>query len=607
MTRRLGCFSVNSRPLSHRLTLRNTLLSLSLLALAGCSTTAQKNEAADADTAKEQKEQTEQVIAADQPDIEKMLAEYRPFERNTLFDILAAEMAAKDSRLDITLGNYLKQAHYTKDPGIVARAMRIARYMKAHQATLDAARLWLSIEPTSEEALQVATIELIRIGRFREAMAHIDTLLSQSANINFDFLVKGSKPLTEERREEVISHLSNLLNKYPNHPQLWFTRALLQDQNGNAEAALEDIDQTIFIKKDYINAIVFKSKLLISADNEEEAISLLKNSLSRSPDDKRLRIIYARTLIELKKVKEAQKQFEILVEDNPQDIDLKLSLALISWENGLEEQAIQYLEEIIGAGRKTDEANFYLGQISAKEERLDDAIRYFRQVHNGSFFARANIQIALIQAEQNELEEAIATLTNARVQSPHHGLELFITQADIMTQAGDYEGAHNLLTDALIKYPNDHNILYSRAMIAEKLDRLDWLEADLNMIITSRPNNAMALNALGYTLADRTDRLEEAHDLIQRAVALEPRDPAILDSLGWVYFKQKEYDLAVKYLEKAYNLMPDPEIASHLGEAYWVTGKKEKALEIWNQALETSPDNELVMETMRRLEVENGS
>ncbi len=526
---------------------------------------------------------------------------YRPFEKSTLFDLLSAEMAAKNSRPDITLGHYLKQAHYTKDPAVVARAMRIARYMKAHQATLDAARLWLSIEPDSEEALQAATIELIRIGRFEEAMEHIDTLLSQSATINFDFLVNGSRSLTEARRQEVLNHLVDLLKKYPNHPQLWFTRALLEEQSGDTEAALKNIDHTIFIKKDYLSAIIFKSKLLISLNKEQEALQLLEEALDDFPDSKRMRVIYARTLIEQDQLKEAQKQFEVLVNDHPEDNDLLLSLALIAWENGLDDQATTYLETLIAKGENADEAHTYLGQMATKRKEPALAIQHYRQVSKGSMFSNAQIQIARIQANTGELDAAVSTLQNARAQDPHHAIELFVTQSDIISNAGQHQQAYELLSSALSKHPNQKNLLYSRAMVAEKLGRIDQLEEDLRAIINTNPNSALALNALGYTLADKTDRLDEAHSLIQRAIALEPNDPAIIDSLGWLYFKKHNYKMALHYLQKAYDLFQDPEIASHLGEAYWASGKQEKALQIWRAALERTPENKIITQTMQRL------
>lgn len=566
--------------------------------LSGCSTLSKKNRS----------ENTSQEAAKDDNLVPSTAAplspsDFQPFDKETLYDLITAEMAAKDARLDITLGNYLKQAHYTKDPAVVARALRIAQYMKAYQATLDAARLWLSIEPNNQEALQTATIELIRIGRFRDAIDNIDTLLQQSATIDFDFLVEHSRPLGKEDRTEIIKQMASLLQKYPTHPQLWFTKALLEGQNSDNETALKDVNQTLFLKKDYLSAIFFKAKLLQTLDKGSEAIALLQKTLSSESDKKRVRITLAKTYLELNQLEKAQQEFEILVANHPNDHDLKLSLALISWENKLEERAIFYLESLINNGHKLAEAHTYLGNIFAQNQENEKAIQQFRHIRQGPFYVRAQIYIAQLQAQQDQIDAAVSTLQNARSQSPHSAIELYIAESDILTEAKRYNTAFDLLSAALSSFPNNPGLLYTRSLVAEKMDRLGQLETDLRAIIAIDPNSALALNALGYTLADRTDRLEEALKLVQQAMSQEPNDPAIIDSLGWVYFKMGDHQKAIYFLQKAYDILPDGEIAAHLGEVFWVLNKETLAKKIWREALNKSPNHPLLTETLQRLGV----
>lgn len=545
--------------------------------------------------------QSDTAIDTDTPVQEQAEIQYESFEAETLYDIMVAEMAGKQNRLDVTLGNYLKQANKTRDPGIIARAMRIAKYMRAHQATLSAAELWLQVEPNNLEALETASVELMRAGDFSKALEYMDTILASNGNANFDFLVYHAKHIDNQQRQYIINNLTQLLEKYPSNPQLWFTKALVEQQNEDFQSALDSTETAIQLDEQYISAIIAKSRLLIQLDRNSEALKILKKAIKSHPDHKRLRVIYAKTLIAANDLKGAQEQFEILSETYPNDTDLLLSLALISWENKQNDQARQFLQQLIDGNSKPDEAHNYLGQIAASEKNYEEAIKQYQQVRLGPYFSSAQIQIALITYEIGNFEKALQLLDEAIGKQPENAVQFYITKSDLLMREEKGQEALDILSQALEQYPDDSNLLYTRAMLAEELDNLDLLEKDLRTIIAGDPNSALALNALGYTLADRTNRLDEALMLIQKAYEIEPNDPAIIDSMGWIHFKMGEYKKALEYLRQAYQNFNDHEIASHLGEVLWVSGQHDEAINVWKKGLEEHPESDYLKETIKRL------
>lgn len=519
---------------------------------------------------------------------------------NTLGDLMLAEMASKQNRLDVTLGNYIKQAHQTHDPEIIARASHIAQYINANQAALDMAKLWISVEPNNIEALQLLTIHMIRTLNFDEAMHYMDRLLALKAKANFDFLIAQASQLNKTQRNAVIQTLNQLLQKYPNEAQLWFTKAILSEQNAEHDQALELINTSLDLEPNAIAAIIFKATLLVNKQKNQDALKLLKKSVKRNPENKRLGIVYARLLIQNNQLKLAQHQFTDLVNRNPEDSDLLLTLALLSWENKLNNQAKNYLQKLVAQQQKINEAYYYLGQIAETENDPKGAISYYQKISETPQYGQAQIAIAELYAKEHQLPQARKTLREARDQQPAQAVPFYIIEAELLTQAKEIDEAHQLFDTALIAYPNNIDLLYGRAMLFADQQKHTAMEDDLRKILQLDANNVMAMNALGYSLAERGERLSEAISLIEKAAVLKPNDPAILDSLGWVYFKNGNLSTAQQYLQKAYQIMQDHEIAAHLGEVLWLSGYQQEAKRIWQQAIKSKPDSQPLQQTMQR-------
>ncbi|HAQ86777.1 MAG TPA: hypothetical protein DCR78_10110, partial [Pseudomonas sp.] len=341
--------------------------------------------------------------------------------------------------------------------------------------------------------------------------------------------------------------------------------------------------------------------LLQILERGNEAMPLLENSLRLHPEDKRLRLTYARLLVEQDRFEDAMGEFATLVQQHPSDDDLRFSLALVCLEAQAWREAIVYLEELIDRGSHLDAAHFNLGRAYRELGKNEQALTAFAKVGPGNEYLPAKLMQAELLFALGRNQEASRLLASARDEQPDYAIQLYLIELEALSGQQQLDAAWELAEQALNEFPDDLNLLYTRAMIAEKRGDLAQLERDLRYIIEHEPDNAMAINALGYTLADRTDRYQEALDLIEQAYRINPDDAAILDSLGWVNYRLGNLQEAEAQLRKALERFPDHEVAAHLGEVLWSAGKQREARAIWAKALKDNSDSEVLRETIKRL------
>ena len=567
------------------------LLAAGLL-LSGCSSLSQP----DAPAAPAQPPSTSETeTAADTP------VTYGNFQQDTLYELLSAEIAGQRNRFDLALDNYLRQARRTRDAGISERALRVAEFLGNEPAALEMARLWVEVAPQDPEALRSAAIHLARTGRHEQAMDMMQRALEQHGETHFDFLALAAADTDATTRNALLDSLERMTERFPDNTQLVFARALLLQQanrNDEALALLEDHPHT----DEAPPAILLHSRLVAEHDTEE-ATEILYRGLQRFPDDTRLRLMLARTLVSEGNFADARTQYAKLARDNPEEPDLQLSLGLIELELGEASDAVIHLQNTLQLAPGNNTARYHLGNAYLAADRPDDALLTWQSIDSGTELLTSRVQMARLLLEQDRIAALQAQLQQDRDQHPQHGLALFQIEIEALLP-NHPELAIQQANTALQAYPNDSNLLYSRAMLHEMLGNPRGLEEDLGAIIAREPDNAMALNALGYTLADRNQRLDEALALIKRAAALDPSDPAIQDSLGWVYYRLGDLDRAEALLRDAYAAYPDQEVAAHLGEVLWRQGKEREAHRVWREALEHSPDSQLIPATRDRLEAE---
>ena len=526
--------------------------------------------------------------------------EYGSFSPETLYALLVAELAGQRNRFDIALGNYVQQANATQDPGVAERGFRIADYLNAQQAALDTALIWAANAPDNLDAQRAAAVQLARAGRYEESLAYMESVLQAQGDTHFDFLALSAAQTDPDTRAGLLQSFDQLLAKYPDNPQLSFGKAVLLQQDGRPQEALELLeaqpDESL-----QIPSVLLRARLLQGLERSDEALPLLEKSLQQSPDDKRLRLTYARLLVENGQLEQAMGEFATLVQQHPGDDDLRFSMALVCLEAKAWREAIVYLDELIARGSHLDAAYFNLGRAYRELNEPERALEAFENVNAGNEFLPARLMQSELLFELGRHAEASRLLQEARDEQPDYAIQLFMMEIEALSGQGQVEAAWELTDLALEQFPEDLNLLYTRAILAEKRGDLEQLERDLRFIIERDPENAMAMNALGYTLTDRTDRHAEALSLIEQAHQLNPDDPAILDSLGWVHYRLGNLPEAEAQLRKAYARFPDHEVAAHLGEVLWVSGQQKEARTVWREAYKADPDSEILRDTLQRL------
>ena len=525
---------------------------------------------------------------------------YGSFSEETVFSLLSAELAGQRDRFDLALGNYVTQARKTQDPGISERAFRIAEYLGADQPALETALLWAKNAPTDLDAQRAAAIQLARNGKYDESLVYMEKVLQGQGDTHFDFLALSAADTAESTRRGLLQSFERLLGKYPGNGQLIFGKALLMQQDGNTEGALTLLEDNP-PQEGEIAPILLRARLLAALDRGSEAMPLLEKNLKKIPDDKRLRLTYARMLVEQNRMDDAKVQFAILVQQYPDDDELRYSLALVCLEGKAWDEAYNYLQQLVERGSHVDSAHLNLGRIAEERGDPQAALEEYAQVGVGTDYLPAQLRQADILIANGRADEASRRLAAARDAQPDYAIQLYLIEAETLSNNDKDQSAWLVLQNALKKNPDDPNLLYTRSMLAEKRNDLVQMEKDLRAILAREPDNAMALNALGYTLSDRTTRFEEARALIERAHQINPEDPAVLDSLGWVNYRLGNLDAAEGYLRSALERFPDHEVAAHLGEVLWANGKQREARRIWGKALQEQPDSPILRSTILRL------
>ncbi|WP_317930974.1 tetratricopeptide repeat protein [Halioxenophilus sp. WMMB6] len=525
---------------------------------------------------------------------------YKNFEPETLYSLLVADMALDRGRYEIGLGNYVQQAHTTRDPAVAARATRIARYLGASQATLSTSLLWLELEPSNLEARVIAANELAQVGRLTEAFEIALPLARSPAQSIFQTIAARASQAPQPQREILLAAYTDLADKNPEQTELLISKGLLLQATEQYDAALAIAEAVLKKEPDNISAASLEAKVLQQLGREQEARQRLQALLERNPNNQRLRLDYARLLAD-HDLNGAREQFEILLKQSPGDANYIFSLALINNELGDLSTAKLLFTQLLEHPSRGPSAHFYLGEIANKEGDKQAALEHYQQVDSGPDFMVALGRSADILIEQGNLDAVRQRFQELRSNYSNQEERLYLAESEVLSQHQLLDLAVEVLTEGLTFHPKSAPLLYARAMLNEQRNRLALMESDLRTIIDLDTSNATALNALGYTLADRTNRYQEAFDLINQALSLKPGDPAIIDSMGWVQYRMGNFEEAISRLREAMKAFPDHEVAAHLGEVLWVTGAEQEAEAVWQEGLRLNPASEIIPKVMERL------
>jgi|SRR5690554_919339 len=564
------------------------------LSLAGCASITGSGHSSVADEKTPTQEDSRK--ASSEPPVE-----YADFEPETLYLLLSAEIAAQRGRYDVTLVNYLRAAKQSRDTNVIERAMRIAQSLNGDNAQKQLAELWLEIDPNNLQALRVSAIQAVKRNELESALGYMEQILNQGEDADFDSLAAMAGNLPPEQQQELIALYNELANRHPGTPELEYSIALLLKIVGNPQAALSRLEPLLKEEPNFLPAIILKGDLLYQSDRETEALEHLMVNTRRFPASRQMGTLYGRMLISEGELQAAQDEFNRLVTRYPDNPGLRLSHALVALENGQLELAQEELNLLADQGHHTSEANYYLGRIEDEAGNTEQAIGYYQSVDEGNYYFPAIARASALLTAEGRLNEALEDIRSMRSANPAQAENFWLLEVNLLLDQKLQEEAIEAATSALEDYPENLQIRYARAMLFDALSQPEKAEGDLKLIIENDPKNAVALNALGYILATRTDRLSEARGYIEQALELDPENPAILDSMGWVLFQEGQIEPALEYLSRAWEAFPDPEVAAHYGEALWMSGAEEQAQIIWKEALEQDMQHDVLRETIDRL------
>ncbi|MBT8439082.1 MAG: tetratricopeptide repeat protein [Gammaproteobacteria bacterium] len=523
---------------------------------------------------------------------------------DSLFNLLAAEFAGNVGDVDASLKYYRQAAQTIEDSRIAARTAYIALYGEEYAEALKALDRWRELDPDDADLSRMYAITHLKLGQPEKSVPYIEDILSAAHGSDADEALAVKALLAKEAStEDAYVVLQKLNETGEKNKHLLVLQSRYAAQLKNYDESLAILDQVLKIDPELHEVLIIKARILAAQGKHAEAAVLIKQVLSVLPDNNALRLQYARMLVEQRDLKAAIEQYLILHEKMPSDSEITLSLALLYIETKNLDSAISMLERLVETDDKASIANYYLGRIAQNQGDDKKAVSYYLRVRSGEYAFDAQLRIGILLATLGKTDEGLAKL-DALAESQNNWtlrVKAYLAQGEILRKQFRYKEGVEMYTRALQQNKDDTTLLYARGLMAEKVDRLDMAEADLLKVISKEPDNADALNALGYTLADRTSRYKEALKYINRAAELVPDDPAILDSLGWVSYRLGKMDDAIKWLSKAFEKLEDAEIAAHYGEVLWQTNQKDKAREIWNKGKAQNAKNPVLIETLDRI------
>lgn len=515
--------------------------------------------------------------------------------------LFSAEIAAQRGQIGLSAALYTKAAEITRDARVAKQAARISYYARDDKRAIAAATLWNELEPENLEARQVLAALLVRVGKTAAAARHFEYVLNNGKHSERQgFMLITSLLSKEKDKQAALAVMKELISKRQNNPNALYAYSQLAFLVGNLDDAIRGIKKVIQLQPEWTEAYILQSNIFVRQGYKAHAIEVLRQAVEEKPDNTKLRMFYARNLVDAKQFAEAANQFSLLMDDEVLQHEARYARGLLTLQMNKPKQAGEHFLQLIEDKKRIIESQYYLAQSYELQHELKKAINAYKKVRNNQYGFEAELRIALILSKQGDIKGARLRLQNMSPDSLDKELRVYLTEGEILNTAKQYEDAFNLYTEALQQLTDNNRLLYARALTAEKLGRISFAVNDLESIVKREPENAQALNALGYTLIDKTKQIEKGLAYIKKALKLEPEDPAIHDSMGWAYYRLGQYDEALKYLRRAFEKLKDAEIAAHLGEVLWVAGEHEAAQEVWNAALQQAPNDDLLLNVMQK-------
>jgi tetratricopeptide (TPR) repeat protein len=519
------------------------------------------------------------------------------------YDFLLGDVANQRGRPELAAQIYWELANDTQDPRVAQRAAKLA--FDAHQMdkAVEALKLWLKLEPASSQARQMLATLLLSGGRLEDARPYLVEMLAANPGQAGHAFTQTYQLLARlPDKDAAFNLLHELAQPYPKVVEAHLVLAQTAAAAGKRERALEEVRQARALQPDLERAAMLEAQLL-QPSSPGQALAVLKKFLAVYPAAGEARLFYARMLLEQKQYPQSREEFQQLLDAHPESADLAFAVAMLSLEMGELDRAETELRQALVKGKR-DESTvyYYLGQLGEARKHDDDALQNYRQVKEGEYAYSARLRMAYLLQKAGKLEEAREALHQTVAQNNQERVQLLLIEAQLLRDAKQPDAAYQVLAAGLEKLPKHPELLYETAMLAEQVGKRDIFEQLMRRVIEVKPDHAQAYNALGYSLLERNERLQEGMQLVEKASQLLPNDAGIIDSVGWGYYRLGNLSKSLEFLQRAYGFNPDPEIAAHLGEVLWVQGEKEKAKKIWGEAQKSHPDNAVLQTVIKKFQ-----
>jgi tetratricopeptide (TPR) repeat protein len=518
-----------------------------------------------------------------------------------LYEFLLTEIASQRGNVAIAVQGSSDLAVKTHDPRLAMRAAQIALQAGQLDKAIEALKIWREVDPASQMAVRMYASALLRSGRLDEARQELVSVLkADQANVGHIFYQIYQMLAPYPDKGEALKLMLDLAQPYPRVAEAHWAVAQLAQASGDEKLALDEARLARSLRPEWDTAVSLEA-FLLKKSAPQQGLDLMRQYLSDHPEAQEIRLQYARALLEQKQYKEARNQFQFLADQNPDNPETAFAIALISLQLKDFKGAEDHLKQALNKGRKDQNTvRYYLGQLGEAKQSNDEAIGYYRQVNGGEYQFAAQIRIAYLLHKSGRFDEAIQQLHQIQPADNQQSVQLISVEAQILRESNRLSEAYLVMQHGLEKLPNDPDLLYGTAMLADMLGKPDVFEQLMRKLIKIQPDHAHAYNALGYGLLERNERIPEAMKLVEKALQLAPDDPAIMDSVGWGYYRSGKLDESVKMLRRAFTGSPDPEIAAHLGEVLWIRGDKAEARKVWQDSLKDNPDNDKLQAAIKK-------
>ncbi len=524
-----------------------------------------------------------------------------PGREAAMFEFLLAEVAAQRGDTADALATMGRLARELRDPQVARRAVELAIRARMLEPALDLAMLLVELDPDSTIGRDLVASLVATRGDVEKARELIDGFVKEGADKPFLLTQLAYFFGKYPDKAAVLAATQAIAAGYPQLAEARYAVGVAALVAGRHDLARVESKATLEMRPGWAQAAILHAQVL-KKDAPAEVIPFYQAFVSTHPDSKDVRLQLAREFAAARRNAEARQEFKAVERLATSDAQIPYAIGLLGLQLEDAADAESAFRRALGLGHPDPGAVYLgLGQAAELAKRPDEALDWYGKVDAGDWM-RAQMRIATLIAKRDGLAKGRAYLQGVEPRTQDDRIQMIQIEAQLLRDAKAWKDTFDVLTSAVERFPDSFELLYDRAMAAERVDRLDVLETDLRRVIQLKPDYAHAYNALGYTLADRTTRVDEAYELIGKALKLAPEDPFILDSLGWVYYRKGQLEDALKSLTSAYQARPDPEIAAHLGEVLWKLGRKDEASKLWKSALTEHPGHETLLAVIQKFQ-----